>query len=107
MSIRDELAGLIDAMHLPDAIRGGRWAETVSDHLLARFGVVELPEPTVQAGAGSGEWRVDEATTIFAYCSHVEFDGRDAWYESPAHARALAAALLAAANRAEATDVDR
>lgn len=70
--------------------------------IAAEFGVVELPEPTAQAGAGTGEWRVDEATTVFACCGHVELEGREGWYESPAHARALAAALLAAANRAEA-----
>lgn len=117
MSIRHDLVDLI-LMALDDpratsiarvSATAGRRArvENGIDAILARYAVVELPEPIAQSGAGTGEWRPDEATTIFAYCGHVEFDGRDAWYESPAPARALAAALLAAAKRAEAADVDR
>ena len=123
MSIRDELAQVIavalaetnpSGLGTFDELSSNRQKQLLSrcghaaDAILARFGVVELPEPE-----GDGDditphnWSTAdgyiEANTGSVYIGY-EIGGRTL---DPGDARTFAAALLAAANRAEATDVDR
>ena len=110
MSIRDELAGLIDAMHLPDAIRGGRWTETVADHILARFDVIERPDGQRHADAiadtGDGYTTSGRGHLIQCLWCHESFFASTK-AEAVEKYRVHERAMLAAANRAEAADVDR
>lgn len=106
MSIRDELAIVL----LEHRTIGATWGDIScccgwtgsahSEHLaaaiLARFGVVELPEPDE-----SGTWMHGAIHAIDGEVEHY-IRGMASVVRSPKAARALAAALLAAANRAEA-----
>ena len=111
MSIRDELASLLDR-HLSDRdnAQGCRLAcgydgddrcEHLADAILARFAVVELPEPTGQWSAGP-EWRDGNAVVWTAPGGTVMVQNVEPGDMSPHQARQLAAKILAAANRAEA-----
>ncbi|WP_418346125.1 hypothetical protein [Rhodococcus pyridinivorans] len=104
MSIRNELAQIVDDV-AEQATREGRIASPldVVDAILARYAVVELPEPVreYQEQGPAAEWTVrgngyalvrNDLTIV------VSFKGA----ASPAEARQMAAALVAAANRAEA-----
>lgn len=124
MSIRHDLVDLI-LMALDDprspsiahiSAMAGRRArvENGIDTILTRYAVVELPEPdsvteSMDEYQGLAEWKTDLARI-------GEFDDGDGFIDtelsrlmnvSPGAMRELAAALLAAANRAEAADVDR
>ncbi|WP_418344945.1 hypothetical protein [Rhodococcus pyridinivorans] len=73
------------------------------DQALTRFGVVELPKPVltdvdVDECEDPYEFRAPWGS-YFVVRGSVESDSGPSW--SPAHARLEAAALLAAANRAE------
>ncbi|MCD5419754.1 hypothetical protein LRS71_09330 [Rhodococcus pyridinivorans] len=110
MSIRDELTALIARIgdtHV-DADNTDFHRQIV-DAILARYGIVELPEPdsvteSMYEYQGLAEWKTDLARI-------GEFDDGDGFIDtelsrlmnvSPGAMRELAAALLAAANRAEA-----
>ncbi|WP_432678011.1 hypothetical protein ACRAJ3_25090 [Rhodococcus pyridinivorans] len=110
MSIRDELAALLRQHAMPslEADYPRDEYECCADAILARHAVVELPEPVreYQEQGPAAEWTVrgngyalvrNDLTIV------VSFKGA----ASPAEARQMAAALVAAANRAEAADVDR
>ncbi|SED52839.1 hypothetical protein SAMN04490240_4113 [Rhodococcus pyridinivorans] len=111
MSIRDELAKVIAvalAETNPSGLgafdelspnrqkqllsRGGHAADTI----LARYAVVELPEPD-----GDGTWLRGSVYAIDGEVEHF-IRGMASVVRSPKAARAVAAAFLAAANRAEA-----
>lgn len=93
MSIRDELADILEALD------GGDYMD-IADAVLARYAVVELPEPTGHWGGGP-EWRDGDAVVWTALASNVMVQNVGGGDLSPHHARVLAAALLAAAKRAE------
>ena len=100
MSIRDELMDILEALD------GSDYAD-IADVILARYGVVELPtlnEP-------------DDDGQIYTYVADLRIDtsgtgGNEVFLPggrriSPSWLRQEAADYLAAANRAEAADVDR
>ena len=124
MSIRDELARIVAVSMAETNPSGIRAFDELSSHqrrqvlsrgrhaadsILARYAVVELPEPDSVAEPmdeyqGLAEWKTDLARI-------GEFDDGDGFIDmeprglmsiSPSDMRDLAAALLAAANRAEA-----
>lgn len=115
MSIRDELLRVLDDHSLMRWTSEERDSTTCKcgwngngfglhriDAVLARFGVVELPEPDLTDGEDDCEDPYEFRApwgTYFVIGGSVESDSGPAW--SPDHARLEAAALLAAANRAE------
>ncbi len=86
-----------EAMHAALNETGGiaYTVKAVVDAILARFAVVELPEPD-----GDGTWM---SGSVYAIDGEVEHfvRGMSSVLRSPRTARVLAAALLAAANQAE------
>jgi hypothetical protein len=113
MSIRDDLYSLIDKV-VRDANLDARLAMPleVADAILARFAVVELPERTDDRWVDGNEgcemsgWEVEPGPHYVSVFHpneiEISYHGEPDEPVRPAYARALAAALLAAANRAEA-----
>lgn len=107
MSIRNELAQIVDDV-AEQATREGRIASPldVVDAILARYAVVGLPEPVrcdddlAEDLKDPFEFRGPWGTYFVDHRGNVGSDTGPHW--SPADARTEAAALLAAANRAEA-----
>lgn len=116
MSIRDELIRIvadadadIDERPFPDRI---------VDAILARYAVVELPEPSDDRWTGWGDgtegcdmhgWDIGDGLHYVSVWDpnevQMSYDGNAEEPFNPEYARALAAALLAAANRAAGTAV--
>ncbi|MGV9744625.1 hypothetical protein ACWDTG_06885 [Rhodococcus zopfii] len=93
MSIRDELIRIVEDA---DADIDERpFPDRIVDAILCRYAVVELPEPDFH-----GCWPAGGGTRVMLNVDGKITNGY-AIRETPAEARALAAALLAAANRAE------
>lgn len=100
MSIRDELARIIN---MPSEWPWGTKPrmKAIIDAILARYAVVELPEPDEDNGFDPPNWTEGgfiEAERGLVYIGEEIGSSRG----TPATVRVLAAALLAAANRAEA-----
>jgi hypothetical protein len=100
MSIRDELARIVWGTANPgidaEQFTPASWADRAADAILARYAVIELPEPDYH-----GCWPAGARARVTLTREGRITDGY-AIRETPDEARALAAALLAAANRAEA-----
>lgn len=105
MSIRDELVGIVTQA---DADVGERsFPDRIVDAILARFGVVELsesdmePDPEDEPDPRDGWWETLAGDVELFRNGRAVVHGELCGLNSVAM-RALAAALLAAANRAEA-----
>lgn len=111
MSIRDELARIVAVSMAETNPSGIRAFDELSSHqrrqllsrgrhaadsILARYAVVELPEPDQD-----GSWMRGSVHAIDGEVEHF-VRGMSSVIRTPATTRILAAALLAAANRAEA-----
>lgn len=110
MSIRDELVSLV--MQADADVDDRSFPDRIVDAILARYGVVALPERTDDRWVDGAEgcemsgWEIETGphyVSVF-HPNEIEISYRGEPDEPvrPAYTRALAAALLAAANRAEA-----
>lgn len=113
MSIRDELLD-----HAARERYGSAYTEYPQDHpitrslreevarvvdpILARFGVVELPEPDEAAANGAAGWDLPMWEVVTDAPDYVTGTSAGYWAATPGEVRAYAAALLAAAKRVEA-----
>lgn len=117
MSIRDELAAVIRSKYEQHSVDRYPTEDALADWILARFGVVELPARTDDRWVDGDEgcemsgWEVGPGPYYVAVWNQgevqISYDGHVGEPVNPDYARTFAAALLAAANRAEASRVDR
>jgi hypothetical protein len=112
MSIRDELTELIDrTTNTHDNKVHDAWLTDLVDAILARYAVIELPERTDDRWVDGNEgcemsgWEIETGPHYVSVFHpneiEISYHGEPDEPVRPAYARALAAALLAAANRAE------